>query len=291
MASYLNHVAAKALGQSVTLQPRVPSLFEPPPALRSARLTPFPFLKADPETLPDAADSMIPQRDRWSRGLVSKRRTPIGSVDGRQSLDQRQTSEKDEATVSRITGLKRREPVSIEPAVSSVDETERVPSAPEFDARAKPRITPAVESRTEQVRSGAIETPKGTDTGIAAAQLRRDSRATEPRSEATSRKEQDADVSDPEPHASARSEARSVTAMDRADVAAHSLRPAPRTPTFQRVEARGEERDGGFSVSVVIGRVNIQAALPQSSPVRLAHSSPAPLLSLEQYLKQRGGHS
>jgi hypothetical protein len=222
---------------------------------------------------------------------VSKRRTPIGSVDERQSAGERHTSDKDEATVSRITGHKRREPVSIEPAVSSVDETERVLSAPEFEARAKPRITPAVAQRTEQVRLGTIETPKGTDTGIAAAPLRRNSRATEPRSETRSRKETDADVSDPEPITSTRSEARSVTAMDRAEVAAHSLRPAPRAPIFQRVEARDEERDGGFSVSVVIGRVNIQAALPQSAPVRLVHSSPAPLLSLEQYLKQRGGHS
>ena len=57
MGSYLNHVAAKALGQSVALQPRVPSLFEPPPALRSARLGPFPLLKVEPEKCLDSGDS------------------------------------------------------------------------------------------------------------------------------------------------------------------------------------------------------------------------------------------
>jgi hypothetical protein len=286
MGSYLNHVAAKALGQSVTLQPRVPSLFEPPPALRSARLAPFPPLKADSDTRLDSGDSATPQHDWRSRSL-SRPETPVASVYDHQSSE-RQTPGKDQPTVSRITGLKRRQSVPIEPVALSADETERVPPAP--DSRAKPRIIPTGAPRTEPARSDAIEPPKWTDYRIAT-QQRKASPEAEPRSEAISRKEPD--VRDAEQRVSARPEVRSVTAPERAEVAAHSLRPAPKKmPTFPRAEARdAEETDGGFNVSVVIGRVNVQAVLPQPAPVRLAHSSPAPLLSLEQYLKQRGGHS
>jgi len=288
MGSYLNNVAAKALGQSVALRPRVLSLFEPPPALRSARLAPFPSLKADPDTRLDSGDSAAPQHDWWSRGRMSRRETPVASADGEQNAGERQAHDSDQATVSRITGHKRRQPVSIEPAALSRDETDGVAHAPEGPAPAKPRITPAAAPRTEKVRSDAIEPSKGTDTGIAS-QLRRASPDAESRSDATSRKE---DRRDPEQSVSARPEVRSVAAPERAEVAAHSLRPAPKTPTFPRADARdAEEKERGFSVSVVIGRVNVQAVLPQPAAFRLAHSSPAPLLTLEQYLKQRGGHS
>lgn len=287
MASYLNHVAAKALGQSVALQPRVPSLFEPPSTLRSARLTPLPFLRADSDTRLDSGDSSTPNHDWWSRGRVSRRVTPVASGDGQQSGDDQQTQDTDKAAVSRITGHKRRQPASMEPASLSGDETERVPPAP--DSRATPRIVPGFAPRAQQERSGAIESPKWTDTGIAA-QPRKAPPATELQSEPTPRREPD--VRDAEQRVSTRPEVRSVATPERAEVAAQYLRPNPKVPSFARAEARNaEEKDGGFSVSVVIGRVNVQAALPQAAPARLAHSSPAALLSLEQYLRQRGGHS
>jgi hypothetical protein len=286
MASYLNHVAAKALGQSTAVQPRVPTLFESPPALRSARLTAFPLLKADSESRLDSGDSVTTQPDWRFRNLI-RREAPVASGGDEPSGSERQTLHKDQPPVSRITGHKRREAVSIEPAVLSVEETEHVPRAP--DSRAKPRIIPAVARRTEQVQSDASDLVKSADSGITA-QRRKDSPATEPRSESTSRSERD--VRDFEPRVSTRPEVQSVTAPERAEVVAQSLRPAPQTPTFPRAEARdSQDTDRGFNVSVVIGRVNVQAVLPQPGPVRLAHSAPAPLLSLEQYLKQRGGHS
>jgi hypothetical protein len=287
MGSYLHDIAARALGQSSTLQPRVPSLFEPPPALRSARLTPFPFLKADSESCMDSGDSTTPQQDWRSRSL-SRRETPVASSDNQPGKSDSDKPGGDHADASRITGRNRRQAASTEPAALCADETEPVPSAP--DSRAKPRIVPAVVTSTGQVRSDANEPPKGRDAGIVVARLRKNSPAMEPRSKATYRKEPD--VTDSEPRASMRPGVRNVEAPERAEVAALSLRPAPRTPTFPRAEARNvEDTDGVFSVSVVIARVNVQAVLPQPTPVRLAHPSPAPLLSLEQYLRQRGGHS
>jgi hypothetical protein len=47
----------------------------------------------------------------------------------------------------------------------------------------------------------------------------------------------------------------------------------------------------GPNISVVIGRVSVQAVMQQAAAVRPPLSPPAPLLSLDQYLKQRGGES
>jgi hypothetical protein len=288
MGSYLNHVAAKALGQSVVLQPRVPSLFEPPPALRLARLSPIPSLKAGVETRLDSADSLTTQRDWRYRTWPGTREMRVAFVDDQQSESERPKGDRDHAAVSRIIGHKRREPVGMEPDALTVPETESVSPAPDRISRRKPRITPAPVSRTEQTRPAAIEPATWKDTG-GGEPRRKAAPATEPRSEAIRPKE--LDVDEPEARVSVRHEARSVAAPERAEVAAQSQLPSPKTPTFPLAETKdAEERDGGFSVSVVIGRVNVQAVLPQPVPVRLTHSAPAPLLSLEQYMKQRGGH-
>jgi hypothetical protein len=286
MASYLNHVAAKAVGQTAALQPRVPSLFEPPPALRSARLTPFPFLKVDSDTRFDSADSSTPQLDWRSRNL-RRPETPVASIDDQHSGRQGQIADKDPGPVSRITGHKRREPVPIEPVLSAADETTDTPSTP--DSRTKPRIVPLAATRTEHARADAIGPPESADIGITAPSPKAPPlRAA--RSEATPPGEPDA--RDPDQRLSTRPEVHDVTPPERAEVVTQSLRPVPRVPTFRRAEARdGEDTERGFSVSVVIGRVNVQAVLPQPAPVRLTHSAPAPMLSLDQYLKQRGGHS
>jgi hypothetical protein len=289
MGSYLNHVAAKALGQSVALQPRVPSLFEPPPTLRLARVAPFPSLQADPETRLDAGESVTHQSESWSRDRASRRETPLASVDDKQSVGDRQTPDSNQATVSRITGNKPRRPVSIEPAVLPVDETRLGPS-PEGLARAKSRIALATTPGTEQVRPEAIEPPKLTNTRVATAQLRRAAPATDTQSDTTSYRK--FEVRDSERAVSVRPEVRSVAAPERTEAVDHLLRPAPKTLTSSRAEASEvEEKDRGLNVSVVIGRVNVQAVLPQPTPVRLAHLAPPPMLSLEQYLKQRGGRS
>jgi hypothetical protein len=287
MGSYLNHVAAKAMGQPIALQPRVPSLFEPPPALRSARLGPFPFLKAEPETRLDSGDSGRPHE--WSpRGRLSKRETRVATGDDQESGSERQTRDADRAKGSRIMGHTPRQTAPAEPEPLSVSKAESASSGVESVARTKPRIVPAAVPGTEPTRWDAAEPPKLAETGIAPQRPKLS--PTEPRPESTLRKEpQDGDSESP---VFVRQEERSIAAPARAEVPAHSQPPTPRTPAFPRPEANDtQEKDGGFSVSVVIGRVNVQAVLPQPAPVRLAHPAPAPLLSLEQYLKQRGGHS
>jgi hypothetical protein len=287
MGSYLNHVAAKALGQSVALQPRVPSLFEPAPALRSARLGPFPLLKVEPETRRDSADSGPPHD--WSpRGRLSNRETPVAAGEDQQGGSERQTRDTDQTTSARIMGHKPRQTAPTEAAAFSVSKTDPAAPAPESVAHMKPRIVPAAVPGTEPVRSDATEPPKPSETGIAPQRPKRS--PTEPRSESTLRKgQQDGDSETP---VSVRNDARSVPAPARTKVLTHSQQPTAKTPPFQRTDATdAQEKDAGFSVSVVIGRVNVQAVLPPPAPVRLVRPAPAPLLSLEQYLNRRGGHS
>jgi hypothetical protein len=108
-----------------------------------------------------------------------------------------------------------------------------------------------------------------------------------PRSTAPLYKETDVDKS--EPRAQVLEEPRRATVRERSEFAALSERPSSKAPTFTPTEMKTtEDAAREFNVSVVIGRVNVQAVLPQS-PARPAHSAPAPLLSLEQYMKQRGG--
>ena len=284
MASYLNHVAAKAVGQTTALQPRVPSLFEPPPALQSARLTPFPLLKVDSDTRFDTADSATPQRE-WRLRNPPRPETPVASVEDQPRGSLGQIADKDPGPVSRIPGHKRREPIPIEPVLSAANETADTPSMP--DSRTKPRIVPLAATRSEHARADAIASPDSADIVMPPSTKAPPLRAT--RSQATPAGKPD--TRDPDQRLSIRPEVHDVTPPRRAEVVTQSLRPVPRTPTFPRAEARDTEAtERGFSVSVVIGRVNVQAVLPPAT-VRVAHCAPAPMLSLDQYLKQRGGHS
>jgi hypothetical protein len=287
MGSYLNHVAAKALEQPIALQPRVPSLFEPPPALRSARLGPLPFLKVEPETRLDSGDSGPPHD--WSpRGRIRNWETRVATGGDQESGSERQTRDADRTKGSRIMGHKARQTAPAEPAALSVSKAESTPSAVESVARTKPRIVPADGPGREPARSDAAEPPKLAETGIAPQRPKLS--PTEPRPESTRRKQPpDGDSEFP---VFVRHEQRSVAADARAEVPTYSQPPTPKPLAFPRTEPNdAQEKDGGFSVSVVIGRVNVQAVLSQPAPARLAHPAPAPLLSLEQYLKQRGGHS
>ncbi len=285
MGSYLNHIAEKALGQSVLLQPRVPSLFEPPPTLRLARFSPIPSLKADVETRPDAADSVTPQDDAHIRTIPSTRENPIGSSYGPQN-DRAATGDQD-APVARITGRKRSPQFALGPKALSEEERESDSAPPEPSVRPKHRITPRQSRETERTLPDALREATWTDAELAT-QRPRVAPVAGPRSTPTHPKETEVDKS--ESHGPVREEPRRVTVPDRAEFALHSERLSPKIPKFPPTETKAmEQPTREFNVSVVIGRVNVQAVFPQAAPARPAHTAPAPLLSLEQYMKQRGG--
>jgi hypothetical protein len=285
MGSYLNHVAEKALGQPVMLQPRVPSLFEPPPTLRLARFSPIPSLKADVEIRPDAADSVTPQYDAHIRTIPTTRENPAGPSYGHQK-DSAPTSDQD-TPAARITGRKPTPRLALEPNALTVQEGESDSATPESSSRPKQRITPRQFRETERTLPDAIHEATREDARLATHRSTGTSVA-EARSEAVHHK--DAEINQRESHSAVREEPRRVTVPERPDLAVHSQRPFPQTPTFPPTETKATE-DGAreFNVSVVIGRVNVQAVFAQPAPARPVHAAPEPLLSLEQYMKQRGG--
>ena len=65
--------------------------------------------------------------------------------------------------------------------------------------------------------------------------------------------------------------------------------PSALIPLRPEAQTRNGEIPPDSNVSVVIGRVVVQAVLPPAPPLRAPTPPPAPMLSLEQYLKQRGG--
>lgn len=283
MRSYFSHVAAKALGQPVVLQPRVPSLFEPPPALRMARLGPIPFLNVNPEPRPDSADS-LPSGDLPSRTRPSTP-TSSSSSDEQASERRRPPANQDQAVGQRILGRKREQPVAFQTDAVDAGETVGASVAAEKPPRPKSQIVPASPPpRTEQRGAKSADPPMLTGAEVT---TRRQSPSDERRSEITVRRESAPPVLDP--LSSMRPETR-VLATDRTESSISSSRPISKAPDFPIIDSRdSESKDSGLSVSVVIGRVNVQVALPQPAPVRLSRPTPPPMLSLEQYMKQRGG--
>jgi hypothetical protein len=280
MGSYFNHVAAKVLGRPVVLQPRVPSLFEPPPALRMARLGPIPFLNANPESRPASADS-LPSGNLPS---LTRPSTPTSSSysDEQASERRRPPANQDQAVGQRILGRKREQPVAFQTDAVDGGETVGASVATEKPLRPKSQIVPASPSRTEQRGAKCADPPMLTGAEVT---TWRQSPSDERRSEITVRQEPAPPVLDP--LSSMRPETR-VLATDRTESSISSSRPTSNAPDFQIIDSR-ESKDSGLSVSVVIGRVNVQVALPQPAPVRLSRPTPPPMLSLEQYMKQRGG--
>jgi hypothetical protein len=267
------------------LQPRVPSLFEPPPTLRLARFSPIPSMKADAGTRSDAAD-LTPQADAHIRTRPGTRENPDGPSLG-QPNDSAPTGNKD-APVVRITGRKRSPQLALEPNALTMQERESDSATPEPSSRPKQGITSRQPRETGRSLPDAIHEARWSD---AALPMQRSRVTPVPEPQSIPAHHKDTEVEKSESHGLMREEPRRVTVPERAEFALHSERPSPKIPTFPATETKAsEDAAREFNVSVVIGRVNVQAVFPQSPPARPARTAPAPLLSLEQYMKQRGGH-
>lgn len=324
MGNHLNKVTAEALGRSIAVKPRVPSLFEPPPVSLSARFTAFPSLKAERETRLDP-DHHLPSRvaplalkhrlredhvrpandvndERFSiaRNASShwQSRAAADLAPGQEEVhggDRQGTSERQERQTDdqpkplRIIGRKRKEAPPTGPAVSTVREADVMELAPKQLCWAEPGITPALslkpEGKEPEVRENKQE---------ARADFRRFSSQRQktsgvgPRSQGPVLQEQQSAEDTVRDSGSDR--ARRDTVFWRRETVASTERPALRVPALPVAELKkGEETTP--NISVVIGRVSVQAVMPQPAPARLVLPPPAPLLSLEQYMKQRGGQS
>lgn len=275
MASYLHNVAARVLQQSVSIQPRLPSLFEPPAASLSARLAPFTNLRpgADVQqghdgTVP-APSTIGPQpEDRVSATLP----TPHDDSHRQPAIVQDPPPLRRAAETRTVWD-------KTAPRIPHSESEDSVP-AENPPPRPRPRIAPANFISDEISR---------------VVPLAKEARAKAPVDGSLS----DVSTRESRPHADAiaprTSEPSALEFDDRPPKASQQpaflpLKQPPATATpAVTAPSVSHAVEAGPNITVVIGRVSVQAVMPQSSAVRPPSPPPAPLLSLEKYLKQRGG--
>jgi hypothetical protein len=281
MGSYLHNVAARVLGQSLSVQPRVPSLFEPPAASMANRLTPFMNFKPAPawheesESAAHESWRFHPQLER-----VADTTGPISTHNNQPEL---QTQDQSRAQIRPSFEQRQTERDTRKAIRPQSTESDRSLLA-EIATQPKPRNVLAnflsdetrsavPPERTARIESMARSLPLAPQIGERELSL---TNSSEPRPAKS------------EP----RFEADSRTARLSVSPAPHGVpqRP-PATPTPPAERNVDQANEVGPNISVVIGRVSVQAVMQQAAAVRPPLSPPAPLLSLDQYLKQRGGES
>jgi hypothetical protein len=275
MASYLHNVAARVLAQSVSVQPRLPSLFEPPATSLSARLVPFTNLRP----VPDGQEGHEPAVLASTVGPQPEGRMSATLPTAHDNSRRKQGKDQDPPQAlhpaeERKTG--RDKPAPLVPHGRESDDSILAENPP---PRPRPRIAPAT-FISDEIRS--VVPPTNDASARAPADGFPSAVLTRPESRPHA-----------DPIAQRASEPSALEFDARPPRASQPPAPLPLTqqPAAVTVPSVSHAVEPGPNVSVVIGRVSVQAVMPQPFAVRPPSPPPAPLLSLEQYLKQRGGAS
>jgi hypothetical protein len=283
MGNYLTSVAAKLQpgGQerAASLHPRIPSLFEPPLAALSARFTPTPRLRFDP----DARAGV----DRVTSALYLQ----FGS-----RLRAQEPENQDPAAYPIAKPLSNQPPANPLPiAQAKTVSVAFEPRTPVREIEAPPTIPPF--RPTARIRSAALLKPESPESDATIAEpkkaafrmLMRDPESSEVGSPSEQRKLAKHDVDRMVEHKAALGESRNES-LTRPHQPVASDSQATAIPGWSRSQHIPPEATSDPSVNVVIGRVVVQAIHPPPPPLRVAPAPPTPMLTLEQYLKQRGGY-
>ena len=259
MRDYLGHLTNRVL-RGTNVHPRVPSLFEPPALTAAAR------------------DTFVPARAREHEFA--------------RDMDVHRIKEQPRAVRSE-------RPVEEARRIRRVEPAEQAPLLPTRTAPAQPieQKVPEVRHETVLERRPAIVRPvPAPESGPAAAPRGVPERAPV---FAPAQREQAVRPLAPMEKPRRESEVRARTrAIDGAEARKTAL---PRDPIPVRPSAVIPPRQTRLlqdplgapepapSVSVVIGRVTVQAVMPATPVARGASGPPSPKLSLDQYLERRGG--
>jgi hypothetical protein len=257
MSDYLQNLLARSLNPSGGVQPRLASLYEP----RAAAFAP-----ALPESL-DVADEETDQRPPDANEATRPERRPA-----------------DPSTT--LARAERREAATA-PQPSPFDASRHSDPARPAEPRAERRTNddaPHVSRRSSEESAPPSPAPSGVDVRNHASHVEQSGRAFE-----TAR-----DV--PAPSASER-EPRTKAAEPRVQPAPASrvveprVQPAPppapaRPPQLSEESAHGEAAP---TIRVTIGRVDVRAVAGVPQEKRRAPEQPRPALTLEEYLRRRGG--
>jgi len=287
MADYLKSMAARATGQtSASVRPKIPSLFEPPPALLSAHLIPFRTQSADSPL----ESSAVVEASQPSLHIAPGPRIP-GEKQDRVRRARRPEHEPEVQPSVEPVNITASPRPSVLPGTAATAEpvasaTIPVPTPRHQDTdRTEPRVGSA---QSEETPRPPLQTPHRTSDDVAlqhqprqpntvdetavVAQPRH--RAREVVNEVVERVRHKETVAQPLP------------AIERAE-AAHSNS----QPQVHSYWPAAPVRDTRPVINVTIGRVVVDTVTEKASAPSRTTKAAGPVLSLDRYLEQRRGRS
>jgi hypothetical protein len=292
MGNYLNRLTARVSGTQKAVRPQLPSLFEPPTGLKSARI----------------ASMFAARRERPEEESPAVENTPRTVVTGRSAPQAPPAQEKPALPALPVTFKEHSEKVEPQPAVTQPSMQSRpmvrTRQVIEPVLREEKRESRESESRL-QATQHATEFPAWQKEEAAPAPLTHEQKQpavlraktgmTEPSLLLPSSWQRVAEMARealrlPEERAVENPATPPITALPSPSTHVPAIAPVQpnRQPVIPRIEAR---EDTAPSVQVVIGRVTVQAIAPPPSPAAPAPRPHVPRLSLEEYLRQREGRA
>jgi len=290
---YLAHIAAKVTGTRPAVRPRVPSLFEP---VKGAQLLNVPNI-VNPRAEATAQESGSLEQDRFVDAALPVtarpsqepvRRLQSSRIESTSQNEQR--SQADSPRRAAVRGEERPKPVAAR--VISVP-VERAIEAPSLEAQPTQQVRPqpiAISQERERDKPG----PAGAEAGSAP---RRDERTTGMQVERVEREAMrivnGRDERKPAHEGIrpivAREEARRESTPTAVSSIAHVTQPVAGE---RMASARESISEGPPPVQVTIGRLIVEAVTPPSAPAPAPiRQAVGPRLSLDDYLRQRGGRA
>jgi hypothetical protein len=290
---YLSHIAARVSGTLPSVRPRVPSLFEPAKGVASLRI---PFLTSEHRG-PDVEQGLKVAEEVRAAPLVSEISTQ--QAEGRKTQPHARIAEPSEErieqqgvrVISRRAGhveksaTPREEQISTVRPVHERSEVELLESS----AVIRPQIR-AVQQQGRTQEFPATKEASKEEPGSRAHRYREPAGITESQPSRVSAESADS-----------RSERERVRpSSDRSAVVPAAAANAT-SPTAQVIQTAPAQRavltqekiiEDAPSVQVTIGRVIVEAIMPAApAPAPAPRHAPGPRLSLDEYLRQRGGHA
>ena len=266
MGDYLGHVTSRVL-RGAAIQPRVPSLFEPPQTPGGALVTPLRGIQMEREAaVAPEAPPVLHRAEAFGRE-PQVAVPPLPPLEPRLQAVQQKVQERPEPRVT-----ERKPEANVKPAPRDTREPAIPPRKSELSESVAPNRLP------RQI------VPRRADPIVAA-----------PREDPPAARPKQVAVRPELPPSRNREEGKVAPAITTSRPESVSPRhyappvlPRRATPVLPDLAFTPE---AGPTISVVIGRVTVQPVMPAPAAARPAAGPPAPRLSLDQYLERRGGRA
>jgi hypothetical protein len=304
---YLRHIAAKVNGNAPVLRPRVPSLFEPMGGGGILRT---------PEEVAEVTAPSSPEPSRGWSEAAGVAKDDSRALRATESVQQQRSAAEPSRTAAEPIAVHtqqatsasepRRDDSASEPGRTSFEHERRVEVSPRQERTARELATPStVQSEARNAvgemspeanrRALPVETTLVRESEAIHAQPRMRTLPVARAEEAAAEPIAERSDTRPEQHPRAADGLRAAIEQIGQFVSAPRAAPPPvpvATSAAKPAAMRAESRDEPAAIQVSIGRVIVEAVMPPAAPAPLpARPAPGPRLSLDDYLRQRGGRA